>query len=149
MKPDKIFLSLTLLAILTTISWITSCTHDTKISDYPEICFARDVLPIFQNSCAISGCHDGRGESGMSLDNYTAISRTVVPGNPGASSSYKAIIATWGENKMPPSQPLSLDNRTIIRIWIEQGAGLTTCPANAGTGKNKITGINFSSLNNY
>jgi hypothetical protein len=35
---------------------------------------------------------------------------------------------------MPPNQPLSLENRTIIRLWIEQGAGLTVCPETTGTG---------------
>jgi hypothetical protein len=29
---------------------------------------------------------------------------------------------------MPPKQPLSLENRTLIRVWIEQGAAETTCP---------------------
>jgi hypothetical protein len=150
MKPNKIYLSLALLAILTTVSWISSCTHDAKISDYPEICFARDVLPIFQNNCAISRCHDGGGgESGRAMNNYTDIVRTIVPGNPKASSSYKAIIATWGENKMPPSQPLSLENRTIIRLWIEQGAGLTTCPVNTGYGKDIKAGLYNGSLYNY
>jgi hypothetical protein len=145
MKPDKIFLILTLLLIFTTYSWITSCSHNIKISDYPEICFDRDVLPVFQNNCAISRCHDGRGgESRMALDNYTNISRTVVPYNPDASSSYKAIVATWGENKMPPSQPLSIDNRTIIRLWIEQGAGQTTCPTIGPTGNDIKTGFKNS-----
>jgi hypothetical protein len=149
MKPNKFFLPLTLLVILTTISWITSCSHDAKIKDMPAICFEGDVLPIFTNSCAISGCHDGRGESGMALNNYTEISRTVVPGNPISSSSYKAIIATWGENKMPPDQPLSLENRTIIRLWIQQGAMLTTCPGNTGSGAGVKTGTNNGYLNNY
>ncbi|MBG0857912.1 MAG: hypothetical protein IQL11_00305, partial [Bacteroidales bacterium] len=39
---------------------------------------------------------------------------------------------TSGENKMPPDQPLSLENRIIIRLWIEQGAMLTTCPDTTG-----------------
>jgi hypothetical protein len=150
MKPDKIYLSLLLLLILSTVSWITSCTHNPKISDFPEICFGRDVLPIFQNNCAIAGCHDGAGrESRMALNNYTNISQYVVPGNPNSSSLYKTITASWGGNNMPPNQPLSLENRTIIRIWIEQGAGETTCPANSGTGKSIKTGVINGSLNNY
>jgi hypothetical protein len=133
MKPDKIYLSLIFLATIATISWITSCTHQANIVDVPEICFEGDVLPIFQNSCAISGCHDGRGE-GRALDNYLDISHSVVAGNPGASRLYQAITATWGENKMPPNQPLSLANRTTIRLWIEQGALLTVCPETTATG---------------
>ena len=81
------------------------------------------------------GCHDGGGrESRMTLNNYADIVRTVTAGNPNASRSYQAIIAKSGENMMPPGQPLSLTNRTLIRIWIEQGAGETTCPGSPGTG---------------
>jgi hypothetical protein len=128
MKSDKIYFSLALLFTLTTVSWISSCTHKADITYLPKICFKRDVLPIYSNSCAIPGCHDGTGESRWALDNYLDIRGTVVPYNPEASQSYKAITATWGENKMPPDRPVSLENRTIIRLWIEQGAD-TLCSA--------------------
>jgi hypothetical protein len=122
MKPDKIYLSLSILIILVTVSWITSCTHNADLSGLPEVCFERDVLDIYKINCAKGGCHDGTGEAGPALNNYANIFNTVVPGNPDASNSYQAIISTWGENKMPPDQPLSTDNRTMIRVWIEQGA---------------------------
>lgn len=128
MKPDKIYISLVILLILTTASWITSCTHNADISNLPEICFERDVLPIYKNNCAKPGCHDGTGEAGT-FNNYTDISQSVVPGNPNSSRSYQAIITTWGEIKMPPDQPLSLEQRTTIRLWIEQGAKEIACPA--------------------
>jgi hypothetical protein len=142
MKSVKTPFFLITLIILTIISWISSCTHDAKIADFPEICFDGDVLPIFTNSCAISGCHDGNGESRMILNSYTEISRGVVAGNPRASRLYTAIIAKMGENMMPPNQPLSLQNRTIIRLWIEQGAQPTTCPLTPGSGGTGGTGGN-------
>jgi len=117
---------------------ITSCTHNAILDDIPELCFERDVLPIFKNSCAISGCHDGTGESDLILNNYVPISHAVEPGNPHSSSIYKVIIATSGENKMPPDQPLSLENRTIIRLWISQGAFLTVCQDTAGQGSGYV-----------
>ena len=136
MKPDKIYLSLGLLLLLATVSWISSCTHEAKIADFPEICFEVEILPIFLNSCAISNCHDGgHDEPDLVLDNYNDIIREIVPGNPANSKIYKAITATSGEDKMPPDQPLSLDNRTLIRVWIEQGAKETLCPANLVPGK--------------
>lgn len=128
MKPDKIYLSLALLILLTAFSWFTSCTHVANIANIPEVCFTGDVLPIFINNCAMAGCHDGQGESGLTLTNYAEISSIVTPGNPNASNGYQTIIAKTGQNMMPPNQPLSLNNRTIIRLWIEQGARLTTCP---------------------
>ena len=144
MKLNRLSFSLIALLFLTGISWITSCTHDAKINDLPEVCFARDVLPIFQTSCAISGCHDGGGHEAMALNSYATISRTVTPGKPDGSQAYSAITSTWGENKMPPQQPLSLENRTIIRVWIEQGARETTCtiPVGTGNGKESATSIN-------
>ena len=135
MKSDKIYLSLTLLLFLTVFSWFTSCTHVANIANIPEVCFTGEVLPIFINNCAIPGCHNGGGgrESHMTLNNYDEISNGIVPGNPNASRIYQTIIAKW-ENKMPPNQPLSLENRTKIRVWIEQGAGLTICSDTTGHG---------------
>ena len=139
MKPDKIYLFLTALIIFTSFSWITSCTHVANIANLPQVCFDTEVLPIFSNSCAITNCHDGQGETRLLLDNYADISRRVVPGNPDASRLYQAIIAKFGENKMPPKQPLSLENRTIIRVWIEQGAQQTICAVPAGTNRDTST----------
>jgi Planctomycete cytochrome C len=136
MKPDKVYVFLTLLLLLTVFSWFTSCTHVANIANLPEVCFTGEVLPIFVNNCAISGCHDGGGrESHFSLNSYTDIMRQITPGNPDASKLYQTIIAKW-TNRMPPGQPLSLQNRTIIRVWIEQGANLTTCTDTTGTGGN-------------
>lgn len=134
MKLNKIYLLFALLIIITTVSWITSCAHEAKIGDMPQICFDTDVLPVFKINCAISGCHDGSGGERRAYNNFTDISRSVVPFNPDASRAYQAIIATWGENKMPPDQPLTLANRTIIRLWIEQGAGEVICDTTAGNG---------------
>jgi hypothetical protein len=127
MKIQKACLFLILIIMIATLSWIYSCTHNANIDNIPEICFDRDVLPIFQNNCSISGCHDGNGESDLTFKSYLDISSSVVAGNPVASRAYNAIITTWGENKMPPDKPLVLENRTIIRVWIEQGARLTVC----------------------
>jgi hypothetical protein len=127
----KIFKAYLLNGIIITVCLcllISSCKHDPGIQDnFPEICFEKDVLPIFQNSCSMTGCHDGQGESKLILDNYTSISHNVVPYNPDASSLYQAIISSKGENKMPPDKPLPIESRTVIRLWIEQGAWQTTC----------------------
>lgn len=128
MKTDKIVLFLITVFLVTSISWVISCTHKADISGIPEICFERDVLPIFLNNCANKNCHDGSGESELLLNSYTDILRGVVPGYPYSSSIYKSIIKKTGENKMPPLQPLTLENRVKIRLWIEQGAVQSACP---------------------
>ena len=134
MKPDKIYLSLSFLILITIFSWFTSCSHVANIANLPEVCFTGDILPIFTNNCAISGCHDGAGrESRSALNNYANILHDVTPGNPDASTAYQVIISKWG-NRMPPGQPLSVDNRIKIRVWIEQGASETVCTDTTGTG---------------
>ena len=133
MKQNKIYLSLSLLMTLLTFSWITSCTHTANIANMPIVCFEGDVLPIYTNNCAVTGCHDGSRGSRMVFNNYADIRASVTPGNPGNSQSYQAIISKWG-NTMPPNRPISLENRTIIRLWIEQGAEQTTCPESITNG---------------
>ena len=117
MKPDKIFLSLAFVIILTTISWITSCTHKTDISNIPEICF-KDVNTIIRTQlfyAIISGCHDGSGES-FPLLTYQDIHNAVVPHNADNSPLYKAIISVRGENKMPPDKPISRGKQVNNKI---------------------------------
>ena len=140
MKPDKSYFALAFLIIITSILWIISCKHEADISNFPEMCFERDVLPIFSNSCSIYGCHDGTGE-GVILTDYANIRNTVIPYKPDKSQSYKAITSTWGEGQMPPGQPISQEKRTNIRLWIEQGANETICLPEASifmTGENKV-----------
>ena len=141
MKADKIYVSLALVLFLTSLSWISSCTHNADISNLPEVCFVRDVLPIYSNNCAIPNCHDGTGEN-RALNTYIDIRNSVVPYNPDKSHSYSAIISKWGQNRMPPGQPLSEHNRTLIRVWIEQGANETTCPAAASAFNGKKDKVN-------
>lgn len=133
MKSPGFNLIPALIMITSSAVWISSCTHTANISNIPAICFEKEVLPVFQNNCAISGCHDGKRE-GFALNTYVNISREVTPGKPLSSNLYRAIIGSGGTNRMPPSAPLTLDNRTIIRVWIEQGAKLTTCNDTSGNG---------------
>jgi len=108
--------------------FFSSCVHEAVLDqNFPEICFESEVLPIFLRSCSMTGCHDGTGESDYVLNNYIDISHALVAGKPEESKVYKAIITSFGEERMPPDQPLSLENRTIIRLWILQGAKPTSC----------------------
>ncbi|MCB8995556.1 MAG: hypothetical protein H6538_08105 [Bacteroidales bacterium] len=107
----------------------TSCRHNDDISQLPEVCFTTDVLPIFQSGCAISGCHDGSGAGGLNLSSYNGIMQGVTPGDAMKSRVYTVLSNVWNpEGFMPPDRPLSLENRSKIKVWIEQGALETTCP---------------------
>jgi hypothetical protein len=144
MKFDKMFLLLSFVILFTTVSWISSCTHKADLTGMYNPC-PQEVQMIFKSNCVkfISGtttihCHDldGSAESGYKLDTITDIRNAVTPGDPYSSAPYKAIIAKRGESQMPPSGPLSLDNRIIIRLWIEQGAKTEFCTDFTGVDRN-------------
>jgi len=129
------------LTMLTAIMATNSCVHqpyvmpeDQRTGD-PDICFERDILPIFQSNCAKSGCHDAAShEEGYVLDNYANIvKKGIYPGNPAASDIYQSITTATGEDFMPRDAPaLSAASVSLIKRWILGGAidGGTACSTN-------------------
>ena len=63
----------------------------------------------------------------MDLSSYAGIYNEVSPGYPDQSRVYLAMIGK-GDNLMPPGNPIPIESRTIVRLWILQGAAHTTCP---------------------
>lgn len=130
------------MVILPTVFLMNSCKHDGIPPDQlPQICFTEQVLPIFQNSCGITGCHNsgGDGASRLSFTDYAGIMKAITPGNADKSKAYQAIISST--NLMPPNNALPIAKRTLIRVWIEQGALETTCttPTTSGTNPSPVT----------
>ncbi|MBG9375627.1 hypothetical protein I5907_05240 [Panacibacter sp. DH6] len=86
------------------------------------VCFEADVLPIFQTSCAKSGCHDAAThEEGYVLDSYANIvKKGIDPGRPNDSKIFEEIV----DGDMPPNGEPNLTNEQIatIRQWILEGA---------------------------
>jgi hypothetical protein len=124
-KIFKIFPAVTLSCLL--INGLFSCRHETPdLNTYQKICFEKEVLPIFQINCG--SCHTGIGkDSNYDFNTPIGIQAAVTPGNPIKSKAYQAITTLWGESAMPPSQPLSEHDRTLIMLWIEQGAEIMNC----------------------
>ncbi len=112
------------------VSIVGSCSHPTEnIESLPTVCFESDVLPIFQTNCAISGCHaGGNAEAGYSCSDYPSIMRKISPNSLSNSEAYQVITDTW-ITPMPPSprKMLSKEQRTLIAVWILQGAKETKC----------------------
>ncbi|MEI6140030.1 MAG: hypothetical protein WCP85_12245 [Mariniphaga sp.] len=133
MKGKKTFrFSLLLLASVTFFALLQiRCRHDgLNVATLDKVCFQRDVLPIFQNSCGTTGCHNGKGEGGVTLTDYASIIKTIDAGNPYKSKAYLAITGKGFAQMMPPSGALTQKERILIRVWIEQGAMPTTCATN-------------------
>ena len=99
--------------------------------------FQNDILPIFLNTCAISGCHDAAtAREGLVLDNYSHIVNNgkLKKGKPNSSEMYR-VMNYSGENRMPPKNSgvsLSQDQINMVYTWILQGAQNNSCNANAG-----------------
>lgn len=130
-----LFSALLILSLSTVMFTVNSCKHDGVPADQLEqICFTDQVLPIFQNSCGTSGCHDSRGEAGYVFTDYTSIMKAINPGNADKSKAYQAITSTF--QLMPPNNALPIGKRTLIRLWIEQGAKETTCATSVIVGSN-------------
>lgn len=127
-KSTRILTSTSMLLIAMAF-FLNSCQHDpVGVENLEKVCFETQVLPIFQTSCAVSGCHGGgEAEGGFSATDYNSIVKHVKPGDPHGSQIYKVISNTFGEEMMPPDKPLTKEQRTLIMVWILQGAENTTC----------------------
>jgi len=111
---------------------LSACYHEPLIiDDMDTVCFGAQVLPVLQSSCGITGCHDGSQEGFLAAD-YASIVRSVKSGDPRGSKLYQVITDINGEEMMPPDMPLTQEQRTIIQVWIAQGALETTCEASNG-----------------
>lgn len=128
--------------------FLNACTHpayvlpDSQRTNDPEICFERDILPIFISNCAMSNCHSAtRAEKGYVLDNYQNIMRKgIVPGNYAASAIYQSVSGGNGsgedDEKMPQGlPPLNATQLDLLRRWIaagavDNGACTTSCDSN-------------------
>lgn len=108
-----------------------SCKHEIPISgQFDTICFDTKIQPLIAAKCGrCHGSNTGRNAH-PSLLTYAQISKEVTPYKSAQSRLYEAITSLW-ENPMPPDSALSLDERLVIRIWIDQGALHTTCPVTA------------------
>ncbi|MBT8327435.1 MAG: hypothetical protein KJP21_06910 [Bacteroidia bacterium] len=119
-----------LLAIATffILMW-SACAYDqvvpgANIGDVGEMSFTSDIIPIFNESCNMSGCHDV-GDQVPDLSPANAYTVLINDGyinttNPKESSLYK-----WMNDEeslsMPLTGPDALYNAKVL-AWIEQGA---------------------------
>lgn len=133
-------------AVLAALLTAIGCKHEPLTplvdNDIPEttqgcdpntVFFENDVLPIFNSSCALSGCHDAvTAEDGVVLNSYVNIMNTghVDPENPGNSEVYEVLVESDADDRMPPPSSgitLTQDQINTIYNWIVEGANNTIC----------------------
>jgi hypothetical protein len=124
---------------------VESCKHDPIYSD---VCFDNEVLPIFLNNCAISGCHDANtARANYVFTDYDNIMKSGISSrNASGSKVYQAISGSLFAEKMPPDGALPTEKITLIRSWIEAGAKSGDCNASMCDTNQFTYGITVKSI---
>jgi hypothetical protein len=125
---------------------LSSCKHEpNNLANLPIVCFDTQVQPIFSGSCAMAGCHSGGGRErgGFDPSSYSSLMNSVKAGDPWGSTAYTIVSSPNNPNMMPPQghKPLTLEQRTLIEVWILQGAKDTRCDTAATGGTQGLSKI--------
>lgn len=97
-------------------------TTDLEITE--DVSFAGNVVPIFEKSCSISGCHNPNGVS-PDLSSDKAFNSLTNGGYIDVSSPENSLVYAFVSGKRTPVMPVSGVDPTIaatILAWIKQGA---------------------------
>ena len=129
------FISATAARFLAAALLLVSCEDETSGPGpnsgdiiFPEsnVSYAEHVQPLFNSSCALSGCHDTATKAGdLSLESFreaTARPGIIVPREPDVSVLVQSIEGTF-QPRMPLNRPPLSENQIKgIRKWILEGA---------------------------
>ncbi len=107
--------------------------NSTLVDPGEPVSFAEDVQPIFINSCGGAACHIDERTSGVRLSSYQQVISSVgvqygreivVPGDAEDSPLIDKIEPSPRIGvRMPYGRaPLSNEEISLIRVWIEEGA---------------------------
>jgi ankyrin repeat protein len=111
------------------LSAVSAVVVAREVQAPPKVDFARDVQPILRQHCF--ECHGPSQQMrGLRLDRRRdampnrvgANGSRIVPGNSSASPVYRRLTGEGGVAQMPPQSPLSAEQISIIKTWIDQGA---------------------------
>lgn len=97
-------------------------TQDVEITG--PVGFTADVIPIFEESCSISGCHNSGGVK-PDLSSDRAYNSLINGGYVDVNSPETSLIYEYTSGKRTPEMPVSGADPVIaatILAWIQQGA---------------------------
>jgi uncharacterized membrane protein len=126
----KLLIPIIIFGLISILPFYISCTHDpvVDVAMLDTVCFEGKILPLLQSSCGMTGCHSSGSEArGFNVTDYASVMKSVKAGDPRHSQLYKIITEVNSDNMMPPSRPLTKDQRSLIEVWIAQGAENTKC----------------------
>jgi hypothetical protein len=117
---------------LATCAAFSSCDEgfvtnpDQIIMPDSEVSFNRHIQPVFDLSCALSGCHDEFTQAGgLSLRSYSDVLASpglVSPGDSTASVLRQVVRGVLPHIAYPMNELLTENHKKGIAIWIQEGA---------------------------
>jgi hypothetical protein len=125
----KIIKLIRLAGVLFLIFSITSCYYDEIVpKELPpitdDISFNDDIIPIFNGSCNLTGCHSSGGVR-PDLTPNNAFNSLISGGYTNTNDPPSSVLYLWvsGQERvpMPPSGADPKISATIL-AWIDQGA---------------------------
>jgi hypothetical protein len=91
-----------------------------------DVSYNRDIQPVFDLSCALSGCHDDATRAGaLSLRSYSdllARPGIIHPGDSTESVLRKIMRGILPHSAYPISELLTQNHIRGIAVWIQEGA---------------------------
>lgn len=119
------------LVIITIIVAFSGCYKTVTIVPNPgssittEMSFAKDIIPIFEKSCAVSGCHAAGGKT-PNLAPTLAFSSLTTGNYLKANDPDNSLLMLWLNGKKSPVMPVGSgpdpEINAKIYAWINQGA---------------------------
>ena len=130
--------------------WVNDTTFENPGggNDHPcdpdSVYFENDIFPLIISTCATTDCHGTvNPQDDIVFKDYASIIENgkIKPGNPEGSKLFKVINEDEPQDRMPPesNEPLSPEQISKIRKWIEQGALNNSCDEGCDT-----TNVTFS-----
>ena len=103
-----LFFTCIFLAIACSKNSTTSTPVDMSTCN-PNTSFSKTILPLFNSSCNLSGCHDENNAA--PLNNFQVVHDNA-----------SQIRASVSSGRMPRGKTLSVADKTAILCWIDNGA---------------------------
>ncbi len=103
---------------------LVSCDKDCV--EKSNISFAKEIQPMFTQSCAVSGCHSENDQaSALDLSEgnaYISLKQQGLTDSLQAERSMLYVRMNDKKNPMPPSGKLSKCDIMLVLQWLKEGA---------------------------